>query len=31
MIASDQYGNYAITEMIKRWSKEICAPIFETL
>jgi hypothetical protein len=31
MLAYDPFGNFAISEMIKRWSKDICAPIFESL
>lgn len=30
-IACDPFGNYAITEIITRWPKHVCAPIFESL
>ena len=30
-IACDPFGNYAITEIITRWPKQVCAPIFEAL
>lgn len=30
-IACDPFGNYAITEIITRWPKSVCEPIFESL
>lgn len=28
-LASDPYGNYAITEMIKNWDSNVCLPVFK--
>lgn len=30
-ISCDPFGNYAITEIITRWPKPVCAPIFDSL
>lgn len=30
-IACDPFGNYAITEIITRWPKSVCRPIFDAL
>jgi hypothetical protein len=30
-ISCDPFGNYAITEILTRWPKHVCMPIFDQL